>query len=203
MRDEDKKKALHSILWLRVKYVRVQSRKALSSPFFASRNRIMGQERAVRAKVWAVVDDRADEENRRAKAGLPPLSPAMPSYVSKPSPSPAPIPPFGVSIWPFIDSIYKASNFPAINLTQFVTQTRKNTGGMLVIGFTLKGRINITLGWDANCFPEGVVDEFGKSYWRILVCVGKGVRDRKVDIVMRRGDFDPMTSQGTEARQWT
>src|SRR5260370_5578046 len=33
MSDEDKKKALYSIFWLRVKYVRVQSRKALSSSF--------------------------------------------------------------------------------------------------------------------------------------------------------------------------
>src|SRR5258708_5565225 len=167
----DKKKVLHSIFWLRAKCVREQSQKTLSGPFFASRNRIMGQERAIRAKAWAVLDDRADEDERRVKAGLAPLPLAPPSSVSKPSPPPTPSAPkhpsaalIGVSIWPSIDSIYKVSNFPAIHLDQLVTQTRKNTGGMLIMGFTLRDKISITFGWDANCFPEGVMEEFWEGF---------------------------------------
>jgi len=136
----------------------------------------MGQERAIRAKAWAVLDDREDEDERRAKVGLGPLPPPAPSVtpsssVSKPSPPPTPSAPthpsaalIGVSIWPSIDSIYKASNFPAIHLDQLVTQTRKNTGGMLIMGFTLRDKISITFGWDANCFPEGVMEEFWEGF---------------------------------------
>ena len=157
--DEHKKKALDSIFWSRAKSVRTQSRKALSSPFFASRNRIASQERALRAKAWAVLDDKADEENRRAKAGLPPLPPVVkPLAESKPLPPPVQAAPkapsaalIGVSIWPSVDPVYEPSNFPAINLIQLLTQTRKNTGGMLIMGFTLREKINITIGWDANC----------------------------------------------------
>ncbi|KAF8327292.1 uncharacterized protein EI90DRAFT_3127342 [Cantharellus anzutake] len=170
MSEEEKKRALQAIFWLRARSVREQSRKALASPFFASRNRIMGQERAARAKAWAVVDDRAEEDKRRAVAGLPPLPPLKPSSTLAPAskPSVTPKPPsaalIGISIWPSIDSIYDPSNFPAINLLQLVSQTRKNTGGMLIMGFTLRGKINVSFGWDANCFPEGVIEEFWKEF---------------------------------------
>ncbi|KAF8327291.1 uncharacterized protein EI90DRAFT_1840322 [Cantharellus anzutake] len=176
MSEEDKKKALRGIFWLRARRVREQLRKALASPFFASRNRIMGQERAVRAKAWAVVDDRSREDKRRAVAGLSPLPPLKPPPTFGPAstPSATPKPPstalVGISIWPSINSIYDPSNFPFINNLQLVPQTRKNTGGILLMGFALRGKINLSLGWDANCFLEGVVEEFWKEF-------GSGIRE--------------------------
>ncbi len=121
----------------------------------------MARERASKAKAWAVIDDREEEVRSRKRKGLPP----PPHFPPPPAPAPAdkkqsPKLPsaalLGLSLFADLDSVYLPTNFPALDIVDHHETTRKNTGSMLLMGYTFRGKIHSTLGWDARCFEPGV-----------------------------------------------
>ncbi|KAF8327287.1 uncharacterized protein EI90DRAFT_3068577 [Cantharellus anzutake] len=146
--DEEARKVLERTFWLRVRSVRDQHTKVLSSPLF--------RERAERAKAWAVIDDYEEElTTAKAEGGsrVAPKQPRVPSVAL-----------LGVSLLANLDNLYLPSNFPALNLFDILNGTRKNTGGILLMGYTFRGRIYSTLGWDSRSFEPGVVEEFFEKF---------------------------------------
>ena len=167
--EEEKRNVLERTFWLRARSVRSQYRKFLRSPLFISHNREMARERASKAKAWAVIDDREEEVRSRKRKGLPPPPPShfpppasAPADKSKQKQSPK-LPSaalLGLSLFADLDSVYLPTNFPALDIVDHHETTRKNTGSMLLMGYTFRGKIYSTLGWDARCFEPGVVEEF-------------------------------------------
>ncbi len=187
--EEEKRKVLEKTFWLRARSVRDQHRKTLRSPLFASQNRVMGKERAARAKDWAVIDDHEEEVRKRKMKGSPP-PPPLPSSptpsagsasgdgVGKKKPPSAAL--LGLSLFGDLDNVYAPTNFPALDVVDLLSGTRKNTGGMLLMGYTFRGRIYSTLGWDARCFEPGVVEEFWKNVeeaWKEFLIPGSVAGD--------------------------
>ncbi len=175
---EERHQMLERTFWLRARSVRDQYQKFIRSPLFASRNVEMAKERASKAKAWAVIDDREEDARRRKRNGLPPLpSPHFPSEKSASAqadgnkqkqpkhPSAALL---GLSLFANLDAVYLPTNFPALDIVDHHEGTRKNTGSMLLMGYTFRGKIYSTLGWDARCLEPGVVEEFWDTFEKTL-----------------------------------
>jgi len=55
------------------------------------------------------------------------------------------------------------------------------------MGFTLRDKISMSIGWDSNCFPQGVVEEFWKE-------VENGIGE----FLVGEGEGDVMLEKGLE-----
>ncbi|OBZ78702.1 hypothetical protein A0H81_01213 [Grifola frondosa] len=69
----------------------------------------------------------------------------------------------GLSLLGNLDGIYKHGAFPAIQLHTLTTGSRQRHGAMLLFGYTFKGKLWISLGYDQNGFADGVVEKFWKE----------------------------------------
>jgi len=168
------------VFWHRARCVRLQKQKYLNSPMLVSRIQEMSKARGRRAKIFAKEDDNV-LGGPHGHSTVPPTAPRpaskllpnalqAPGLVSKPpsppaqSPSAQPAPPsaalLGLSLLGNLDEIYNAESYPSIQLTRLTCGTRKGKGGMLMFSHTFRGRLFLSLGWDAHGFSGGVVEDF-------------------------------------------
>lgn len=64
--------------------------------------------------------------------------------------------------------MYKHATFDRIKLAELTTGSRQRPGAMLMFAYTFVGRLFVSLGYDTNGYPEGVVEEY---YEEMLACV--------------------------------
>ncbi|OJT08171.1 hypothetical protein TRAPUB_933 [Trametes pubescens] len=154
--------AAEKSFWLRARQAKEQSTCAAKSPLVASRTHEMAQERGARARMWAKEDD-----EREAGTYVPPAPPAVPAepresvYPVRAKSSAAAL--IGLSLLGNLDGVYKHAAFPDAELHTLTTGSRQRQGAMLLFGYTFKGRLWISLGYDSNGFEEGVVERFWKE----------------------------------------
>ncbi|EIW64280.1 uncharacterized protein TRAVEDRAFT_68128 [Trametes versicolor FP-101664 SS1] len=159
--------ATEASFWLRARQAKEQSTRAAKSPLVASRTHEMAQERGARARMWAKEDD-----EREAGTYVPPAPPAVPTvpkesvYPVRAKSSAAAL--IGLSLLGNLDGVYRHAAFPGVELHTLTTGSRQRQGAMLLFGYTFKGRLWISLGYDSNGFEEGVVERFWKE---AMVCV--------------------------------
>ena len=147
--------------WLRARQAKEQSTKAAKNPLMASRAHEMSRKRGEQARAWG----REDDEREKGTWVPPPPAPASPARESvfparEKAPSSALI---GLSLLGNLDGIYKHATFPNTELHTLTTGSRQRHGGMLLFGYTFKGKLWISLGYDENGFAEGVIDRFWKE----------------------------------------
>ncbi|KAF8311623.1 hypothetical protein DL93DRAFT_2229554 [Clavulina sp. PMI_390] len=151
--------------WTRARSAKAQTARNVRSPMLMSRVREVAQERGVRAKKFARMDDEA--------AGILPPSPMAPAdktlgnaedlLPKRISNDRAAL--MGVSLLGNLDGVYQHASYPDLVLERLNTGSRQRRGGMLMFGYTFAGKLWLSLGWDTLGFQEGVVDEF----WRLVV----------------------------------
>ncbi|OSD03262.1 hypothetical protein PYCCODRAFT_1434677 [Trametes coccinea BRFM310] len=148
--------------WLRARQAKDQSTRAAKSPLVASRTLEMAKERGERARAWAKEDDEREQGTWvPAAAPTPSSSPKEPVFPARAATSSAAL--IGLSLLGNLDGIYKHAAFPDTELHTLTTGSRQRNGAMLLFGYTFKGRLWISLGYDANGFEEGVVERFWKE----------------------------------------
>jgi hypothetical protein len=134
-----------------------------------ARTQTLNLEQGARSRVWAKEDDDllagvspAPSPPAVAVAAKPP-TPAPPAAASVPPwslPPPPTVALVGLTLLGDLDDIYLAAAYPDFEFGRVASYTRKTKGKMLLLAFTFRGRFFIQLGWDANGFREGVVEEF-------------------------------------------
>ena len=148
--------------WLRARQAKEQSTRAAKSPLVASRTHEMSRKRGEQARAWGREDD------EREKGTWVPPQPASiaPKVEQSLFPARAKAPSsalIGLSLLGNLDGIYKHAAFPNAELHTLTTGSRQRHGAMLLFGYTFKGKLWISLGYDENGFAEGVVDRFWKE----------------------------------------
>ncbi|KAI8990453.1 hypothetical protein BD414DRAFT_483694 [Trametes punicea] len=154
--------AAERTFWLRARQAKEQSMRAAKSPLVASRTLEMAKERGARARAWAKEDDEREQGTWVVPA--PPVSsspPTEPVFPARAKASAAAL--IGLSLLGNLDGIYKHATFPDAELHTLTTGSRQRNGAMLLFGYTFKGRLWISLGYDTNGFEEGVVERFWKE----------------------------------------
>ena len=151
--------------WLRARQAKDQSGRAAKSPLVASRTHEMAKERGERARAWGKEDD-----EREKGTYVPPAPAPAPSaedaaredvLPARAKASSAAL--IGLSLLGNLDGIYKHAAFPAVELHTLTTGSRQRHGAMLLFGYTFKGKLWISLGYDRNGFAGDVVDRFWKE----------------------------------------
>ncbi|KAI0830500.1 hypothetical protein BC628DRAFT_1407988 [Trametes gibbosa] len=160
--------AAAAAFWLRARHAKEQSTRAAKSPLVASRTHEMALERGERARAWAKEDDEREQGTWVPPApGSGANSPPRESvYPARAKASSAAL--IGLSLLGNLDGIYKHAAFPDAELHTLTTGSRQRQGAMLLFGYTFKGRLWISLGYDRNGFEGDVVDRFWKE---VLGCV--------------------------------
>ncbi|TFK99712.1 hypothetical protein BDV98DRAFT_570723 [Pterulicium gracile] len=144
--------------WLRARAAKEQSTKAAKHRFLVDRAREMSLLRGERARRWGKEDD------DKAAGIVAPPAPA-PS-AAKPTPSRAPAPStalMGLSLLGNLDGTYKHANYAGMELHTLTTGSRQRAGGMLLFGYTFKGKLWVSLGYDENAFEEETVGAWWKG----------------------------------------
>lgn len=176
---------VEKVFWHRAREAKKQITKAAKHPLLVSRTHAMASERGARARVWAREDDEKD-----AGIWVPPAPPTPPSSCAsttslaakleveaeeeKPwtlprAPSTALV---GLSMLGNLDAMYSHASYPALNLHTLTTGSRQRPGASLLFGYTFKGRLWVSLGYDELGFKEDV-DGIGE-WWR---CFLQGVEE--------------------------
>ncbi|KAG8705951.1 hypothetical protein FRC08_001356 [Ceratobasidium sp. 394] len=165
--------------WHRARLSKIQSTKAVKSPFILARTHMTATKRAEQSITWAKIDDLAAKEKEKPKeqaklvvTGLPtpavtPKSdvPVLPEakpaadQTSKPKPAPSAAL-MGLSLLGNLDGVYKHASYGEIKLHTLTTGSRQRAGAMLLFGYTFAGKLWLCFGYDQNGFPEGVVEAF-------------------------------------------
>ncbi|KAF8600440.1 hypothetical protein BDV93DRAFT_538724 [Ceratobasidium sp. AG-I] len=165
--------------WHRARLAKIQSTKAVKSPFVLARTHLTATKRAEQSVVWARIDDQA-EESKRPRTVLPtpattpaqetpPVLPEEPKQKSAASsstkaeqtaPSTALM---GLSLLGNLDATYKHAMYGDIKLHSLTTGSRQRAGAMLLFSYTFAGKLWLCFGYDQNGFAEGVVEEFWKE----------------------------------------
>ncbi|PCH33967.1 hypothetical protein WOLCODRAFT_135419 [Wolfiporia cocos MD-104 SS10] len=157
------KEGQEKTFWHRARMAKAQSARAAKSKMVVSRTHEMARERGERARIWAREDD--EKERGTWVPPKPSASPAPPSIkdilpARTPGPSSALL---GLSLLGNLDGMYSHASFPALKLHTLTTGSRQRHGAMLLFGYTFKGRLWVSLGYDENGFEEGVVERFWKE----------------------------------------
>ncbi|EJF66868.1 hypothetical protein DICSQDRAFT_131140 [Dichomitus squalens LYAD-421 SS1] len=151
-----------STFWLRAQQAKAQSTKAAKNPLMASRAHEMSRKRGAQARAWGREDD-----EREKGTWVPPPPPVQAAPVKESAfPARAKAPSsalIGLSLLGNLDGIYKHATFPNTELHTLTTGSRQRHGGMLLFGYTFKGKLWISLGYDENGFADGVIDRFWKE----------------------------------------
>jgi hypothetical protein len=149
--------------------VRAQQKKYLKSPMLIPHTQTLNLERGAHSRVWEKEDDNlltgvSPTPSPPAVAVAPKLPTlAPPATVSTPPWSLLPPPTVALmSLMLLSDlyNIYLAAAYPNFKFGQVVSYMCKTKGKMHLLTFTFWGRFFIQLGWDANGFCKGVVEEF-------------------------------------------
>lgn len=147
--------------WHRARQAKEQSSQAAKSPLVISRTHEMARERGERARVWAKEDDEKEKGTWVPPAPAPKADTTRSAESVLPARAKAPSTALiGLSLLGNLDGIYKHASFPDINLHTLTTGSRQRHGAMLLFGYTFKGRLWISLGYDQNGFADGVVEKF-------------------------------------------
>lgn len=164
----DASASVESTFWHRARQAKDQSTRAAKSPLIVSRTHEMARERGERARAWGKEDD--EKENgtwvppTAAPAPTPTADAAIPSEPVLPPRAKVPSTALlGLSLLGNLDGIYKHASFPDIDLHTLTTGSRQRHGAMLLFGYTFKGKLWISLGYDKNGFADGVVENFWKE----------------------------------------
>ncbi|KAG8678230.1 hypothetical protein FRC09_020006, partial [Ceratobasidium sp. 395] len=153
--------------WYRARLTKIQSSKAVKSPFILSRTHMTAAKRADQSVVWAKIDDRAELEKQKARLiaaiGLPtpaatPKSevPVLPEPKAAPisaqtAPKPAPSTALmGLSLLGNLDGVYKHALYGEVRLHTLTTGSRQRAGAMLLFGYTFVGKLWLCFGYDEN-----------------------------------------------------
>ncbi|CCM03131.1 uncharacterized protein FIBRA_05252 [Fibroporia radiculosa] len=150
--------AQEATFWHRARQAKAQSAGAAKNRFIVSRTREMAKERGTRARAWGKEDD-----ERERGTWVPPADTPKPPSVKDILPARAPVPSaalIGLSLLGNLDGTYAHATFPAIKLHTLTTGSRQRHGAMLLFGYTFKGKLWVSLGYDENGFKEGVVERF-------------------------------------------
>ncbi|KAG6329523.1 hypothetical protein ID866_9566 [Astraeus odoratus] len=142
------------MFWHRARAAKKQSTRMAKTPMFASRCLLVAEERGRRARMWAKEDD------DRERGVINPPVPATPRLVRPPAPSSALI---GLSLLGNLDKVYKHATFPSIKIHSATIGCRQRPGGILVFGYTIAGKLCISLGYDQNGFEDDAVDTFWEN----------------------------------------
>ncbi|KAF7356313.1 hypothetical protein MVEN_00963600 [Mycena venus] len=146
------------VFWARSREAQRQMFKHARSPMLLKRAVVSGKTRGERAKAWARIDDAAD-------GTLPPI-PRAPPAQSIPGPKPAPsLALLGVTSVGDLSPVFRTEAYPPIKLIDVIGASRKAPGGMLFATRTLFGRFDMSVMWDTEGFPPGLMEEF----WRYIV----------------------------------
>ncbi|PIL31758.1 hypothetical protein GSI_06462 [Ganoderma sinense ZZ0214-1] len=151
-----------STFWLRARQAKDQSTRAAKSPLVASRTHEMSRKRGEQARAWG----REDDEREKGTWAPPAPAPIAQKVEQSVFPARAKAPSsalIGLSLLGNLDGIYKHAVFPNAELHTLTTGSRQRHGAMLLFGYTFKGKLWISLGYDENGFAEGVVDQFWKE----------------------------------------
>ncbi|KAF8641188.1 hypothetical protein AX17_000823 [Amanita inopinata Kibby_2008] len=148
-----------SLFWHRSREAKKQSAAAMKSPMLIPRARELARERSARAKIWARQDDGKPVE----KETRTPLS-----LFGKTSERPPSTALMGLSLLGNLDSIYKHSTYPDIQLHTLTTGSRQRAGGLLMFGYTFAGKLWVSLGYDENGFDKDVIETFWKNVLQVV-----------------------------------
>lgn len=154
--------------WHRARIAKIQSSKAVKSPFVLPRTQITARKRAEQSIKWAKIDDdaaaaRAGKTVDAAPVPAPKVEevvlPTQP-LVPKSAPATALI---GLSLLGNLDGMYKHSSYGDIKLNLLTTGSRQRAGAMLLFSYTFVGKLWLCFGYDMNGFQAGIVEEFWKE----------------------------------------
>ena len=155
---EDKSQ-IEATFWHRARQAKAQSARAAKDPLLVSRTHEMAKERGERARRWGKEDD-----DKEAGTWVPPAPAArvetsaesvIPTRAKAPSTAL-----IGLSLLGNLDGIYKHATFPSVKMHTLTTGSRQRNGAMLLFGYTFAGKLWVSLGYDENGFPDGVVASF-------------------------------------------
>ncbi|THH33423.1 hypothetical protein EUX98_g750 [Antrodiella citrinella] len=148
--------------WYRARQAKDQSTRAAKSPLVVSRTHEMARERSQRAQKWGKEDDEKEKgiwspptPPSEQSPPIPPREPVLPARAKAPTAAL-----IGLSLLGNLDGIYKHQTFPALEMHTLTTGSRQRNGAMLLFGYTFKGKLWLSLGYDENGFSEGVVEKF-------------------------------------------
>lgn len=166
---------LEKVFWHRAREAKKQITKVAKHPLLVSRTHAMANERGARARVWAREDDEKD-------AGIwcppgpptpPQSSPASKSAFDVEDPKAWELPRapstalVGLSMLGNLDGMYNHASYPSLQLHTLTTGSRQRPGASLLFGYTFKGRLWVSLGYDELGFKEDV-DGIGE-WWKCLL----------------------------------
>jgi hypothetical protein len=160
--------------WHRARLSKIQSSKAVKSPFILARTHMTAVKRAEQSVVWAKIDDRAAQEKDNKQAPVAPVATPKPAALEAPSatatkadqPTPKPAPStalMGLSLLGNLDGVYKHASYGEVKLHTLTTGSRQRAGAMLLFSYTFAGKLWLCFGYDQNGFLKGVVEEFWKE----------------------------------------
>ncbi|WWC92334.1 uncharacterized protein L201_007288 [Kwoniella dendrophila CBS 6074] len=179
--------SLSELFWHRARMTKQQTIKAVKSPFVVARSRNTSIIRKERAVKWAKIDDEEEEKLKNNNAGLglglavdlpqseiksQARTATTPQVLQLPTPETTPIIQapkerqvsqralMGLSMLGNLDGMYKHSEFPSIELNSLTTGSRQRNGGLLLFAYTFGGKLWVSLGYDKNGFPAGVIEGF-------------------------------------------
>jgi hypothetical protein len=165
--------------WARAKSARSQGEDAVRHPDLLSRSLLMCEERAQRSIKFAMEDDGYVS---RPSALTPPAStrsspPTEPKVAQAttttadetPKKSPPAAALIGLSLLGLVDPLFAFSAYaPHIRPSFIRIGTRKASGGVLLISYTFRKTLYLSLGWDEGAFEEGVVEAFWEEVRAIM-----------------------------------
>lgn len=177
------------LFWHRARLTKLQTVRAVKSPFVVARSRETSKVRAARAIKWARIDDEAAKPalkglglgitvpNRpaptpdfatpgpkfaplRAAINTPDPTPVIPQSAASSAPAISQKALMGVSMLGNLDGMYKHAAYPDITLKSLTTGSRQRPGGLLLFAYTFAGKLWFSLGYDENGFEPGVIEGF-------------------------------------------
>ncbi|KAJ7621118.1 hypothetical protein FB45DRAFT_838882 [Roridomyces roridus] len=144
-----------AMFWSRARSAQSQMSAFSRSPLLLGRCRLMGGERALRAKAFAKQDDEAD--GTLPQTGPQPAQPTP--VVGTPS-----VALLGITCLGDLGDVYRPERYPSAQFVDAFSHVRNAKGALLMSTQMLNGKFSMTLGYDAAAFPLGVVDEFWAHY---------------------------------------
>ncbi|KAF8600776.1 hypothetical protein BDV93DRAFT_525206 [Ceratobasidium sp. AG-I] len=144
--------------WHRARLAKFKSTKVVKSPFVLARTHLTATKRAEQSVVWARIDDQAEKESKRPRAGLPtpattpvqvtppvlPEEPKQKSAASSPSKAEQTAPStalMGLLLLGNLDATYKHAMYGDIKLHSLTTGSRQRAGAMLLFSHTFAGKL--------------------------------------------------------------
>ncbi|CED82395.1 hypothetical protein [Phaffia rhodozyma] len=109
----------------------------------------------------------------RPAVALPLTAPPTPEQTVKPVIAAAPATPsnspfLGLSLLGNLDFMYQHAQFPSIDLQALTTGSRQRRGASLLFGYTLKGKLSISLSWESKGLETEQIEKIWKGVREVL-----------------------------------